>query len=174
LSSQTRGPLGRGAACCAAATVETTVAAAAPMTVRRLIKSPSLRSLSIEPPASRALSKQLTILDAQNISTFRLNCSGALYLSPLTAIGFTHLENRLKHKHLDEPRFRKLCGFGHRPIVEKTPLFHRGRQAVERCVHTIAACGERSPAGEGLTPSPGRRGSQSRRLRRGCGRRVFR
>src|SRR5260370_10984422 len=50
MSSQTRGPLGRGAACCAAAPVETTVAAAAPMTVRRLIKSPSLRSLSIEPP----------------------------------------------------------------------------------------------------------------------------
>src|SRR5713226_3611633 len=65
-------------------------------------------------------------------------------LSPQAAIGFTHLENRLKHEHLDEPRFRKQCGFGHRPIVEKTPLFHRGRPAVERCVHTIAASGERS------------------------------
>jgi hypothetical protein len=44
------GAFGRGAACWAPAPVETTVAAAAPMTVRRLIRSPSLRSLFIDPP----------------------------------------------------------------------------------------------------------------------------
>src|SRR5215813_373672 len=61
MSSHTRGPFGRCEACCAAAPVDT-VAAAAPMTVRRLIKSPSLRSLSIEPPR---ISRRRVYLNSQ-------------------------------------------------------------------------------------------------------------
>jgi hypothetical protein len=62
-----------------------------------------------------------------------------LFTSPRwAAIGFTHLQNRLKFRHLDDPWFPKHLDFGRRTIVEKTRLFQRCEPRGERCVHTIA------------------------------------
>src|ERR1700736_1013459 len=60
-------------------------------------------------------------------------------LSPQAAIGFTHLQNRLKYKDLDDPRFPKHNDRSRRASIEKTRLFHRCPSLVERCVHTIVA-----------------------------------
>src|SRR5450432_695480 len=59
-------------------------------------------------------------------------------LSPATAIGFTHLENRLKNRDLDDRRFWKRLYYGPSPNVDKTRVFRTGRPLIKRCVHEIA------------------------------------
>src|SRR5450631_2875544 len=55
------------------------------------------------------------------------------------AIGFTHLENRLKNRDLDDRRFWKRLYYGPSPNVDKTRVFRTGRPLIKRCVHEIAA-----------------------------------
>src|SRR5450631_4283676 len=64
------------------------------------------------------------------------------------AIGFTHLENRLKNRDLDDRRFWKRLYYGPSPNVDKTRVFRTGRPLIKRCVHEIA--GDRAF----LPPSP--------------------
>ena len=64
------------------------------------------------------------------------------------AIGFTHLENRLKNRDLDDRRFWKRLYYGPSPNVDKTRVFRTGRPLMKRCVHEIA--GDRAF----LPPSP--------------------
>src|SRR5450432_892654 len=64
------------------------------------------------------------------------------------AIGFTHLENRLKNRDLDDRRFWKRLYYGPSPNVDKTRVFRTGRPLIKRCVHEIA--GDRAF----LSPSP--------------------
>src|SRR5450631_4114887 len=71
-----------------------------------------------------------------------------LFPPPLSAIGFTHLENRLKNRDLDDPRFWKRLYYGPSANVDKTRVFRTGRPLIKRCVHEIA--GDRAF----LPPSP--------------------
>src|SRR2546421_11893667 len=54
------------------------------------------------------------------------------------AIGFTHLKNRLRYRHLDDPQYPNCFVLRRRAILEKTRLFRCSRPACERCVNTIA------------------------------------
>src|SRR2546421_9013941 len=58
------------------------------------------------------------------------------------AIGFTHLKNRLRYRHLDDPQYPNCFVLRRRAILEKTRLLSCSRPACERCVNTIALAGE--------------------------------
>src|SRR5713101_7399042 len=49
----------------------------------------------------------------------------------------THLENRLKYRDLDDPRFWKRLHVGPAATVDKTRVFRTCRLPIKRCVHTI-------------------------------------
>src|SRR5450432_2688684 len=96
-------------------------------------------------------------------------------LSPATAIGFTHLENRLKNRDLDDRRFWKRLYYGPSPNVDKTRVFRTGRPLIKRCVHEIALAGEGRGGGDaapGLVafPHPPSELRSSRTLPRKSGR----
>src|ERR1035437_6585881 len=57
---------------------------------------------------------------------------------PCRAIGFTHLENRLKYRDLEAPRFWKRLYVGPSATVDKTHVFRTCRPSIKRCVHSIA------------------------------------
>src|SRR5450631_2628384 len=82
------------------------------------------------------------------------------------AIGFTHLETRLKNRDLDDPRFWKRLYYGPSANVDKTRVFRTGRPLMKRCVHEIA--GDRAflppPPREYGFVMPGRANKTSARL----------
>src|SRR6266851_7791728 len=53
-------------------------------------------------------------------------------------IGCTHLENRLKYRYLDDPRFWERLHVGPSATVEKTRVFYTYRPPIKRCVHALA------------------------------------
>src|SRR5450432_2692576 len=90
-------------------------------------------------------------------------------------IGFTHLENRLKNRDLDDRRFWKRLYYGPSPNVDKTRVFRTGRPLIKRCVHEIVKMrGATQVHNEYARPSDGANVSHVRlpvRLdfREGCG-----
>src|SRR6266851_9463227 len=52
-------------------------------------------------------------------------------------IGCTHLENRLKYRSLDDPRFWECLHVGPSATVEKTHVFYTCRPPIKRCVHAL-------------------------------------
>src|SRR6266851_6753499 len=52
-------------------------------------------------------------------------------------IGCTHLENRLKYRYLDDPRFWERLHVGPSATVEKTRVFYTYRPPIKRCVHAL-------------------------------------
>jgi hypothetical protein len=82
------------------------------------------------------------------------------------AIGFTHLETRLKNRDLDDRRFWKRLYYGPSANVDKTRVFRTGRPLMKRCVHEIA--GDRAflppPPREYGFVMPGRANKTSARL----------
>src|SRR5450755_969429 len=82
------------------------------------------------------------------------------------AIGFTHLETRLKNRDLDDRRFWKRLYYGPSANVDKTRVFRTGRPLMKRCVHEIA--GDRAflppPPREYVFVMPGRANKTSARL----------
>jgi hypothetical protein len=81
-----------------------------------------------------------------------LPCAMALRLTPRSprrpAIRFTHLENRLRNRHLTDPRSQKRFVRNQSTSVDKTHIFPRAQSLPARCVHQIA--GDRAF----LPPSP--------------------
>src|ERR1700737_5631378 len=60
---------------------------------------------------------------------------------PWRASACTHLENRLKYRDLDDPRFWKCLHVGTAATIDKTRVFRRRRSLIKRCVHPLAPCG---------------------------------
>src|SRR6202047_250818 len=74
---------------------------------------------------------------------------------PQGASACTHLENRLKYRDLDDPRFWKCLHVGTAATIDKTRVFRRRRSLIKRCVHPLVRKQGRRLI---LTPSaPGRR-----------------
>src|ERR1700724_3723722 len=51
--------------------------------------------------------------------------------------GCTHLENRLKYRDLDDPRFWTRLYVGRSATVDKTQVFRTRRSTRKRCVHPL-------------------------------------
>src|SRR5260221_7403296 len=72
-----------------------------------------------------------------------------------SASACTHLENRLKYRDLDDPRFWKCLHVGTAATIDKTRVFRRRRSLIKRCVHPLALQGrvtKHAPRLASLTP----------------------
>src|ERR1700737_4542627 len=70
---------------------------------------------------------------------------------PWRASACTHLENRLKYRDLDDPRFWKCLHVGTAATIDKTRVFRRRRSLIKRCVHPLALQGR--VTGSGISPA---------------------
>src|ERR1700724_4532621 len=69
--------------------------------------------------------------------------------------GCTHLENRLKYRDLDDPRFWTRLYVGRSATVDKTQVFRTRRSTRKRCVHPLVLSqGRRSGEFHGCADKP--------------------
>src|ERR1700730_9349757 len=106
----------------------------APMPVRAAITS--ARAAAAAATAARLLSRNFTASRARRAERPAVLHSHRRPRERASAC--THLENRLKYRDLDDPRFWKCLHVGTAATIDKTRVFRRRRSLIKRCVHPLA------------------------------------